>query len=306
MAALAQATSPPPVAQAAEVTSLVEKIDALPTIPIIAQRVGELVNDPRADVQSVARALRTDQSLTAKVLKLANSSYYSIPGGVTDVTRAVSFLGFNTLYQLVLSISVLSVLDGRGAQAVKPRELWRHSAAVAALAESLARRLRYAEPEACFTGGLLHDIGKVALLQVAPHDFERASMCAKDLQISLRDAEQRMGLPDHEDVGTRLAQRWRFPMALRVAIGHSRYLQPGEARASLAPQLAALADITALANAIARRMHIGDSGDVLVPELDPDLLKRLNLTALAIEACRDDFLRAVERSKVLMALFEEP
>ena len=97
----------------AEYTDLLAKLKDIPTLPLVAVRVNELINDPNSSSADIAQVLKKDQVLTAKILRLVNSTYYSIPGGVADVQRALAFLGFNTLAQLVLSISVFSVFTTR-------------------------------------------------------------------------------------------------------------------------------------------------------------------------------------------------
>jgi putative nucleotidyltransferase with HDIG domain len=278
-----------------------DKIDSLPTIPVVSQRVGELIHDPRVDARSIATVLRGDQSLTAKILKLANSAYYGIPGGVTDVTRAISFLGFNTLYQLVLSVSVLSLFQSKTSGGFSIRELWKHSLGCAVLAECIAEHLNIPDPNTCFTGGLLHDIGKVALLQVAPDKFFEAVGLARAQSISMDEAERACGLPSHVPIGSRLAERWRFPMTLRVAIAHQHYLTQ-EARHTLPVNLTPFVDITALANTLCRRFSFGDPGDNMVPELDHALLDRLNMTNAQVDKLRDKLMRAADRSKVILDL----
>src|SRR5690349_19213134 len=90
------------------------KFDSLPTIPIVALQIGEVVHSKNASVNQVAEILRSDPATSAKLLRLVNSPYFGIPGGVSDVAKAIPFVGFNTLYQLVLSISVLDTLCAEG------------------------------------------------------------------------------------------------------------------------------------------------------------------------------------------------
>lgn len=85
---------------------LLEKLDDIPTLPAIAMKVNDLLNDPDSSAADVARVMKKDQALTAKVLKTVNSSYYGIPGGVTDIQRAIAYLGFNTMAHIILSLSV--------------------------------------------------------------------------------------------------------------------------------------------------------------------------------------------------------
>ena len=90
-----------------EYSTLLTKLQDIPTLPVVAMQVNALLNDPNSSSAEIANLLKKDQVLTAKILRLVNSSYYAIPGGCTDVQRALAFLGFNTIAQLVLSLSVL-------------------------------------------------------------------------------------------------------------------------------------------------------------------------------------------------------
>src|SRR3954465_7763558 len=89
----------------ADYSELLAKLEDIPTLPVVAVKVNELINDPNSSSADIADVLKKDQVLTGKLLKLATSSYYAIPGGVTNVQRALAFLGFNTLAQLVLGLS---------------------------------------------------------------------------------------------------------------------------------------------------------------------------------------------------------
>src|SRR6476659_3418872 len=94
-----------------EYSELLQKLEDIPTLPVVAMKVNELINDPTSSSADIAEVLKKDQVLTAKILRLVNSTYYSIPGGVADVQRALAFLGFNTLAQLVLSLSLFSMFS---------------------------------------------------------------------------------------------------------------------------------------------------------------------------------------------------
>ncbi|HMG57615.1 MAG TPA: HDOD domain-containing protein, partial [Kofleriaceae bacterium] len=160
---------PPPAPAAGDPidASRLDAIDSLPTLPIVALQIGEVVHSKTASIQRVADVLRGDPATSAKLLRLVNSPYFGIPGGVSDVARAIPFVGFNTLYQLVLSISVLDVLRiGPGGH--DPRALWTHALTVATAARELAVEIRFDDPSACFTAGLLHDMGKIALAKLYP------------------------------------------------------------------------------------------------------------------------------------------
>src|SRR3569832_2422108 len=77
-------------------------IDGLPTLPVVALRLGEVIHSKNVTVNQIAELLKADPSISAKLLRLVNSPYFGIPGGVSDVARTIPFVGFNTLYQLIL------------------------------------------------------------------------------------------------------------------------------------------------------------------------------------------------------------
>src|SRR5438270_6152404 len=135
----------------AEYSEMIEKLQDIPTLPIVAMKVNELINDPTSSSSDIADVLKKDQVLTAKILRLVNSSYYAIPGGVADVQRALAFLGFNTLAQLVLGLSVFSVFSKIDSEDFSMLDFWRHALGTAICSEIIAKRLGHAKPEEAFT-----------------------------------------------------------------------------------------------------------------------------------------------------------
>jgi HD-like signal output (HDOD) protein len=187
--------------------ALLEKLNDIPTLPIVASKVNELINNPNSSAGDIAAILKKDQVLTAKVLKLINSPYYGIPGEVTDVRRALAFLGFNTLAQLVLGLSVFSHFPSEGSNEFPMMEFWRHALATAVCAEVIAKRVKYAKPEECFTCGLLHDIGKIVL-----HEIDRGKLLsvvkyAKEKKCSFTEAEAALDVPNHAFLGEYIAAK---------------------------------------------------------------------------------------------------
>ena len=111
----------------ADYSDLLGKLQDIPTLPLVAKAVNDLINDPKSSSADIADVLKKDQVLTAKILRLVNSSYYAIPGGIADVQRALAFLGFNTLAQLVLSLSVFSLFSTFDNDEFNMLDFWRHA-----------------------------------------------------------------------------------------------------------------------------------------------------------------------------------
>jgi len=288
----------------ATVDSILGRVDNLPTLSHVAIRVGELVNDPKAGAQEIARVMTQDPSLSAKVLKLVNSSYYAIPGGVTDVARAISFVGFNALYQLVLTVSVFRALKTPQGATFDARGLWLHSLAVGAASEVIAKRVGYNEPSSCFTAGLLHDFGKIALAKAEGERFGKALDHARREGVSMRIAEKEQGLPSHEKVGSKLGRRWKFPSSLLVPIEHHHSRNSRRVRHGLAKPLLGVLDIVALADEVCRIHGIGDSGSPKPDAPDLGALESLGMTTLQLDGIYGDLMRTLEKSKTFLDLID--
>lgn len=289
-----------------ESSRLAKALESLPTLPIVALRIGEVVHGRNVSVQQVADVLRADPATSAKLLRLVNSPYFGIPGGVSDVARAIPFVGFSTLYQLVLSISVLETLGSKGA-GYDLRSLWIHSLTVATAAREIATEVRYSDPGGCFTAGLLHDMGKIALAKLDGDKLASAVQAMKSEGISMHEAERRFGLAPHDRIGSRLAKQWRFPSSLATPIEQHHAIHRAEIRERMSPNLRSLTEIVAAAD------HLSAScaqtfGDEPACE-DPDnpgeeLFARNGLGAAQQQALSDRTKQQLEKSKIFLSLLD--
>jgi putative nucleotidyltransferase with HDIG domain len=285
-------------------TSRLRALDSLPTLPIVALRMGEVVHSKNASVAQVADILRSDPATSAKLLRLVNSPYFGIPGGVADVSRAIPFIGFNTLYQLVLSISVLDTLRSRGS-ALDMRALWTHSLTVATAAREIAQEIGFSDPGAAFTAGLLHDMGKIALAKLEPDKLAAAFATMRADGVSLAEAERIHGLTPHDRVGSRLARLWKFPASLAVPIEHHHAILRAEVRERLPSHLRTLTEIVAAADHLSRACEATFTVATTRDDGDPDiaeLFMRNGLSLSQLDDLRDRTRTQLERSKVFLAL----
>jgi len=246
----------------------VSKLETIPTLPVVAMKVNELINDPRSSSQEIAALLKKDQALTAKILRLVNSSYYSIPGGVTEVQRALAYLGFNTVAQIVLGLSVVGIFKKTGGNHFKLEDFWKHAIAVAVIAEMIGKEIQYPRPEELFTCGLLHDVGKLVLHEI---DGERLTRITEETQLkglSFVEVERSHSLPGHAFLGEQIAQRWGLPPIIRATIHyHHHNVWPMD---SLMAHEKIACHTVGLANLIAVKNCFGNSGDYSSPDLPPE------------------------------------
>jgi HD-like signal output (HDOD) protein len=289
-----------------EASRLAPLLESLPTLPVVALRLGELIHSRRTSVQQVAEVLRADPSLSAKLLRLVNSAYFGIPGGVTDVARAIPFVGFNTIYQLVLSVSVLDTLRTPAGARFDPRGLWLHSLAVGAAARVIGEELRHPDAGSLFTAGLLHDMGKIALAKVAPDAFVASVELIRTEGVTSVEAERRMGLPGHDRVGSDLARRWRLPAALSVPIeGHHAVFRPELRERMVGPHRVA-AEVIAVADLVASNVATttGVDGACAPDPAAAALLDTLGIGVADLSSLYSRVMAQLERSRPFLSLLD--
>lgn len=259
----------------ADYSELLAKLEDIRTLPVVAMRVNELINDPDSSSADIAEVLKKDQVLTAKILRLVNSSYYAIPGGVADVQRALAFLGFNTLAQLVLSLSVFSLFSTFDNEDFSMLDFWRHALGTGVCAEILAKRLKLPRPEEAFTCGLLHDIGKLVLHEIDPERLIQIVQEAKRRGCSFVDVEREWDLPGHAYLGEVIASKWGLPQVIRLAIRYHHFdvSKMDSVLASAKPVI----HVVRLANTICVKNQVGKSGDASDGAITQDMLKPLAL-----------------------------
>jgi putative nucleotidyltransferase with HDIG domain len=249
---------------------LLDQLDQLPTLPAIGVQINELMNDPSSSAKDIADLLRQDPALTSKLLRLVNSSYYSIPGGVTDVRRALTFLGFNTVSQLILGLSVFSAFEEKSPDLFSFSSFWKHSVGSAVAAEVIAKRLSYPKPSDVFACGLLHDLGKLVLSEFSSDAFSAQLKDCRESGISLIEKESESEFPSHAHVGAMVARHWGLPNLIELSLRYHHEEAPAgltdlEKKACLSVRLG---------NLLCHRKKMGASGSVYSDEMLEELLNQ--------------------------------
>jgi HD-like signal output (HDOD) protein len=200
-----------------ELQDRIKTIANLPTLPHIASRLMQIVNSPDTSADTVASLVSQDISLSAKVLRLANSAFYGIPKSINTLNNAVVILGFKIIQTMVLSLTVFDMFtrdDDEDGVAFDRNDFWRHSLRCAVIARLLAHRRRRSfalDPEEAFCAGLLHDVGKVVMEQYLNQDFHKALHHARLHNLSSFEAERDVLGYTHCDVASWLTGSWSLP-----------------------------------------------------------------------------------------------
>lgn len=254
----------------------IQRVRDLPSLPeVVAELLASA--EQELDVQRLAAKLALDQSLAAKTLRLANSSFYGMQSKVATIPQAIAVLGIHSIRTLVTACSVTASFPPGGAAPFDLQAFWRHSVATAVCARALARRLAL-NPETAFTAGLLHDLGALVLATRYPDEYQAVAAHQRQQDCYLVESELAVFGFDHAAVGSALAAHWRFPDEIQQAVaGH--HLPP----AAAAPTLASA---VCVASAIAHGLDLSGVEDDLAPPLPADAWDTL---ALSDASCLEVF-----------------
>ncbi len=274
---------------------LVAKTTDLPSMPAAAVLVMQETNKSTANAQSVARALSTDQALTARVLRLANSAYYGLARQVNELNEAVVILGMRSVKNLAMvAASYPWMSRPLSGYALEPEAMWKHATGVAVGAQLTARLSRKCSEDAAFTAGLLHNLGKVAVSVWLDGKIAAVRLYAAKNDLSFEEAERAIFGFDHCQVGAFLARQWNLPEEIVAACRyhHNPTILPADA-----PQ--AIVDCVHIGDYLTCAMGFGLGGDGLQYRFDDAALARLGLAPDGLDRITDDYVALYESYELL-------
>ena len=271
---------------------IVKNLRDLPSLPAVVMELLTSIDQNDVDILVLAKKVSHDQALTAKTLRLANSSLYGLQVKVTTIQQAITFLGFQTTRNLITAAAVTGCFAHAQCHGFDHKAFWRHSIATAACCKMLARRVHYNQDFA-FTAGLMHDIGRLVLISTFPLEYQKVLDHQRRTDAHLLDAERHVMGVDHVLAGVVLADHWNFSDAMKSAI--ACHHQPD------APGAGVLATIVHVANAIVHALDLaGDEADV-VPAVSAGAWTTLGLNEEAyLHVFRETELHFEEITLVLL------
>jgi len=246
------------------VLKLVERIDDLPTIPAIALEVNRLLADQEASTAEICRLIKQDQAMVPRILKLVNSSFFGLRSRVINIERAAVLLGSRTLQNAIMSIAVIDSISFESeSKDFKLADFWIHAIEVATLSKYLAQKTRLAQPEDAFTAGLLHDLGKIILVQYFPEFFEKVLIEVTENEKSFYNAEKITIGVTHCQMGDILGKKWQLPERLLEVIRYHH-----EVDLSKGPR--SLLNIVHVADLISNRCSLSAGCNIEPNEVQPE------------------------------------
>jgi HD-like signal output (HDOD) protein len=260
------------------VNNAIREISHIATLPEITVKIVELVESPKSTAQDLNKVISTDPALCSRILKVVNSSFYGLPGQIASINRAIVMLGLNAVKNIAIAASLAKLFKGGELTAnFAAKDLWTHSNITAAAAKMIANSLKLGLADEAFLAGLMHDIGIMVEMQVDRSKLiETLNAVGADAAgVPCHDflaAEQQIFGATHQDFGSALCEKWKFPKSLVVVTGYHH--RPME----LSFETRTLSAIVYLADRIAAEVGTGFRQDLMDLNPDPAVLESLKLS----------------------------
>ncbi|MET0981916.1 MAG: HDOD domain-containing protein [Telluria sp.] len=258
-----------------ELAQVIKATRDLPSLPSVVLELISTLERSDVDIATLANKISRDQALTAKTLRLANSSFYGMASKVKTVNQAITVLGFDSTRTLVTAGGIIDCFSAGQGDHIDVAGFWRHSIAVALCAKSLARHCG-ANQDYAFIAGLLHDIGRLVLATRFPEQYAQAAAYSRAHDTSIREAELHVLGIDHQRAGLLLADLWRFPPLIQRAIGQHHAPSPGDQ--------GDLPGVIHVADAMVHALDLGGGEETAVAGLIDPVWERLGLNPALLQA----------------------
>lgn len=257
----------------------------LPPMPYVARKVMDIVGDPNSSAQDLQEVISKDQALASQILKIANSALYACSRKIETLTDAIVMLGFNTIKSLSVmnaTKNLYKFMSKGKVLGLKDKLLWEHSVGSALAARSIAQKINNRYAEQSFLGGLLHDIGKLVLLQKVPELFDSVIEEVYNTGRHFSEVEmEKLGFT-HAEVGAHLMDKWKFASEFEFAVKNHHNVS---AELQTESQLVYYID---LANKICHKLGIG-----FISEPDKDIASEYSANVLGLN---EEIIEDIERT----------
>lgn len=225
--------------------SINAQVESLPALPAVITKVMAVTANPESNANDLMEVILPDQSMCSTILKVANSAFFGIPRGVSSIERAVVVLGFEEIRNIVIGKAIFSAFPKMSReQRLSVGLFWEHALTCGIAAKVIGSSFRMS-PSELFIAGLIHDIGKLAMLLTFPNDYPLLREISSPGRVSSINEEIADYSISHDKVGLKLAQKWLLPEKLAMAIGYHH--TPEESPSDIQyPLIIQVADILSL------------------------------------------------------------
>lgn len=247
------------------------KLNDFPTLPTIYTALTTAMANPMCSATDIANVISQDQSSAVKVLKVSNSAIYGNLRKVTSIQDAVFIIGTKEIKAIVLALAIMKLFSGaKETDGLRPIDLWEYSFAVGSISRNLAKELRLPNPEDLFVAGIIHGIGKLFFLIGVPELYSKVVGAGKAKKMKLRDVEKAVLGITHSLIAQLLSEKWKLPKDISTMF-ENQYSGVVDGK------FHSHSTIVHLAMVASSMLRIGDSGTDLIPTLNKDIWKHIDI-----------------------------
>ena len=279
--------------QTDSLNALLEGVTTLPSIPSIALRIIQEIKKDKSSLSELAHIMSFDPALTAKILRIANSSFYALPYKVESIERAVNILGLEALKNIALSFAIVNGLRRNTVDEFDHELFWKRSITSAVSAEMIALKLNM-KNEDTFVAPLLMDIGVLVMYLMRPDDYLRVINKKKTFSMTTGEAEISVFGFDHQEVGSEILKKWGIPENIYIPVAYHHRGQESPVSIKDKAEVLMLADITS-------SVYHGCKSNKKFSELKKLLQEKLDMSDEEVDEFVDS---AAEKTIEILAAFE--
>ncbi|MBU3950060.1 MAG: HDOD domain-containing protein [Proteobacteria bacterium] len=280
-----------------DLEKIIKNIDSLSPVSSTGTKIMEIISNPDSSLGEIVEVIQYDQSMTANLLKICNSSFFALREKVVSVRQAVSYLGMNNIANIVImgnfSKNFNTSQDGYG---LNEGELWKYSVSSAVIAQGLAEKRNVKNIPRLFTSALLKDIGKVVLSNYVQDAFKEIELKVQEDGMTFLQAEREVLGIDHAELGAMVAEKWNFnPEMVFVIRNHHNPI-------NILIQDNPSIPIIYLADSICMMIGIGGGSDGLAYKYYQEVVDRLNFTEVELQKTIADFWEKTKAVEEMVTL----
>lgn len=224
---------------------LAQEVENLFSLPELYFQVKKTIDNPKSTIVDVAGIVSQDPNISARILKIANSSFFGFASSIETLDRAISIMGLAHLQNLILTVTATKAFKGIDRNLINMKDFWLHSVYCATIAQILARKCKMLDNERLFVIGLLHDIGHLVICSTLPTHVTKVLYRAKTEDLALEQIETELFGFNYAEVGGELLKQWQLPASLfQPVFNHTQLI--ADEKFALDTAIIHLANITVL------------------------------------------------------------
>jgi putative nucleotidyltransferase with HDIG domain len=247
--------------------------------PIVFNKLQKALNDPNLSFKDFDAIISADPSLTARLLKVANSSFYGLDTKVETISHALGVVGVKPLIEMALSTVMVQNLKGISPGMLNIQSFWKHNIACGLASRAIAQNLCRDNLEAFYTAGMLHDIGTLIICQGNPKKAREILARCKFEKLPQSQVEEEVFGFSHARVGALIFKEWGLAPSLIEAVRYHHY--PSEAK-NFPLETAVLHVADYLVDNM--KYTVGDNYNI--PELDTKVIRLTGVTRDSLDYIR--------------------